>query len=109
MSPFPLSGKVIWAPALLSTGLLANSTLQDYIASSISDQSEAANLNQTQSAQQTSCLNTLQTQNANLSGVSIDQEMTNLIQIQSAYTAAAKMITATQTLFQDLLSAFPNG
>lgn len=92
----------------LSTGLLANSTLQDYIGSSIADQSEAANLNQTQSAQETSYLNTLQNQNSNLSGVSIDQEMTNLIQVQSAYTAAAKMITATQTLFQDLLAAFPN-
>src|SRR6185312_6619649 len=32
----------------ISTGLLANSTLQDYITSSIADQSEAANLNQTQ-------------------------------------------------------------
>jgi flagellar hook-associated protein 1 FlgK len=93
----------------LSTGLLANSTLQDYISSSISDQSEAANLNQTQSAQETSYLNTLQNENSNLSGVSIDQEMTNLISIQSAYTAAAKMITATQTLFQDLLAAFPQG
>ena len=43
------------------------------------------------------------------SNVNVLQEMTNLIQIQSAYTAAAKMITATQTLFKDLLAAFPNG
>jgi flagellar hook-associated protein 1 FlgK len=92
----------------ISTGLLANSTLQDYISSSVSVQSEAANLNQTQSTQETSYLNTLQNQNSNLSGVSIDQEMTRLIQVQSAYTAAAKMITATQTLFQDLIAAFPN-
>jgi len=34
--------------------------------------------------------------------------MTDLISVQAAYTAAAKMITATQTLFQDLLAAFPN-
>ena len=94
--------------ATISTGLLANSKLQDYISSSISNQSQAANLNQTQSTQETSYLNTLQTQNANLSGVSIDQEMANLIQVQSAYTAAAKMISASQALFQSLLSAFPN-
>ena len=93
----------------LSTGLLANSTLQDYISSSISDQSEAANLNQTQSAQETSYLNTLQTRNANLSGVSIDQQMTDLIQVQSSYAAAAKMVSATQAIFQDLINAFPNG
>ena len=106
-APFRQNG--LGPNAATSTGLLANSTLQDYITSSISDQSEAANLNQTQSAQETSYLNTLTTQNANLSGVSIDQEMTYLIQVQSAYTAAAKMISATQTLFQDLLAAFPNG
>ncbi len=93
----------------LSTGRLANSKLQDYISSSTSDQSEAANLNQSQSAQETSYLNTLQTRNTNESGVSIDEEMTELIQVQSAYTAAAKMISATQAVFQDLINAFPNG
>jgi len=105
-APFKQTG--VGATGTLTTGLLGNSSLQDYITSSLSDQSEAANLNKTQSTNETSYLNTLQTQNSDVSGVSIDQQMTNLIQVQSAYTAAAKLITASQTLFQDLLAAFPN-
>ncbi|MBU6474942.1 MAG: flagellar hook-associated protein FlgK [Alphaproteobacteria bacterium] len=91
----------------LSTGLLADSTLQNYISGAIANQSEAANVNKTQTQNQQSYLTTLTTRNQNTSGVNIDQEMTSLIQVQSAYTAAAKLITATQSLFTDLLSAFP--
>ncbi len=87
----------------LATGLLANSTLQDYIASTIADQSEAANLNKNNSDQETSFLKTLETRNSNTSGVNIDQEMSDLIKIQSAYAAAAKMISATQKMFDDIL------
>lgn len=36
----------------------------------------------------------LETQRLSVSGVSIDEEMTNLIQYQHAYSAAARMITA---------------
>jgi flagellar hook-associated protein 1 FlgK len=92
----------------LSTGLLANSTLQNFMSSSIAVQSQAANVNQAQSAQETTYFNTLQQRNANTSGVNIDQEMTNLIQVQSAYAAAAKMIAATKSMFDTLLAAFPN-
>ena len=91
----------------LSTGLLASSTLQNYIISSIADQSEASNINKTQSSQETSYLSTLQTRNSNISGVNIDQEMSDLIRVQSAYSAAAKMITASQSMFNSLLAAFP--
>ncbi len=91
----------------ISTGLLANSTLQGYISSAISDQSEAANLNKTQGQNQQAYLTTLTTRNQNTSGVNIDQEMTSLVQVQSAYSAAAKVITATQALFTDLLNAMP--
>ncbi len=91
----------------LSTGLLSNSTLQGYLSSAISDQSEAANLNKTQGQNQQAYLTTLTTRNQNTSGVNIDQEMTTLVQVQSAYSAAAKVITATQTLFNDLLQTMP--
>ena len=89
----------------LSTGLLANSTLNDYISSIISIQSEEAHLNQINQNMENAYLQTLETRNANISGVNIDQEMSDLIRIQSAYSAAAKMITATQKLFDDLMNA----
>jgi flagellar hook-associated protein 1 FlgK len=88
----------------LSTGLLANSTLQDYISSSLADQSEAANINKNHAEQEVSFLNTLEARNSNVSGVNIDQEMSELIKIQSAYAAAAKMIAASQKIFEDLLA-----
>ncbi|MFH1157381.1 MAG: flagellar hook-associated protein FlgK [Pseudomonadota bacterium] len=90
----------------LSTGLLANSTLGDYISGLIATQSEDASLNQNNQNLENSYLQTLETRNANISGVNIDQEMSDLIRIQSAYAAAAKMISATQKLFDDLLNAF---
>ncbi|MCK4945827.1 MAG: hypothetical protein KAS59_06150, partial [Alphaproteobacteria bacterium] len=90
----------------LSTGLLANSTLGDYISSIIAAQSEEAHLNQNNQNMENAYLQTLETRNANISGVNIDQEMSDLIRIQSAYSASAKMISVTQKLFDELMSAF---
>ena len=90
----------------LSTGLLANSTLQDYVSSIITIQSEEYNVSKTSRDQENSFMQTLDARNENISGVNIDQEMSELIRIQSAYSAAAKMIGATQTLFDSLLNAF---
>jgi len=39
-----------------------------------------------------------------ISGVNIDEEMTNLIKYQHAYTAAAKLITTADEMMQVLLS-----
>jgi len=90
----------------LSTGLLANSTLGDYISGIIAAQSEEANLNQINQNMENAYLQTLETRNANISGVNIDQEMSDLIRIQSAYSASAKMISVTQKLFDELMNAF---
>ena len=40
------------------------------------------------------------------SGVNIDEEMSHLIVVQSAYAAAARTITAVDEMFQELLNAF---
>ncbi len=90
----------------LSTNLLANGTLQNYISSIISSQSQDASLNQATRDEDTAYLQALETRNANTSGVNIDQEMSDLIRIQAAYTAAAKMITVEQRLFDALLNSF---
>lgn len=39
-------------------------------------------------------------------GVDIDQEMAQLIQIQTSYSAAARVVSASQELFSELLDAF---
>ena len=48
-------------------------------------------------------LNTVQTKYAETSGVSIDQEMSDLVQIQNAYAANARVISAVKDLFDMLM------
>jgi flagellar hook-associated protein 1 FlgK len=76
------------------------------MSSIIGTQSEADNLNKTQQTQEAAFLQTLDARNQNTSGVNIDQEMSDLIKIQAAYSAAAKMISSSQKLFDDLLNSF---
>ncbi|HKJ80492.1 MAG TPA: flagellar hook-associated protein FlgK [Ignavibacteriaceae bacterium] len=45
----------------------------------------------------------LQQQKASYSGVSVDEEMTNVIQYQKSYTASAKLITVADQMLQTLL------
>jgi flagellar hook-associated protein 1 FlgK len=47
----------------------------------------------------------LNTTRDNVSGVSLDEEMANLIKFQQAYTAAAKLITTSQEMLSDLLNS----
>ncbi len=45
----------------------------------------------------------LQQQKSSISGVSIDEEMTNVIQYQKSYTASAKLITVADQMLQTLI------
>ena len=105
VAPEPFRQNNLGPDGSLSTGLLANSTLGDFINSLIASQSEDAYLNQNNQKLENTYLQTLETRNANISGVNIDQEMSDLIRIQSAYSAAAKMLTTTQKLFDELLNS----
>lgn len=89
-----------------SSGLLANSSLEEYSRSIITSQSEDASLVTTRAEKETSFLDTLNKRNADTSGVSMDQELSELIRIQTAYTAAARMISASEKMFDELLQAF---
>ena len=64
------------------------------------------NVNKQHQAQEVAYLQTLDSRNSNISGVNLDQEMSDLIRIQSAYTAAAKMISVAQKMLDDLMAAF---
>jgi flagellar hook-associated protein 1 FlgK len=49
-------------------------------------------------------LSQLQSQQASVSGVSVDQETTNMIQYQQAYQAAAKVISTVDSLYEILIT-----
>ena len=46
----------------------------------------------------------LQQQKASYSGVSVDEEMTNVIKYQQSYTASAKLISIADQMLQTLLN-----
>lgn len=48
-------------------------------------------------------LNQLQTQKSSYSGVSVDEEMSNVLQYQKAYEASAKMMSIANQMIQDLI------
>lgn len=53
---------------------------------------------------QTLILNQLEVQRSSVSGVSIDEEMTNMIKYQRAFDASARMVKTVDEMFQTLLS-----
>jgi len=64
------------------------------------------NNTQTQLTDETTYSNTLQKSLQDSSGVNIDQELSNMIVAQTAYSAAARVISALEQQFKDLLAAF---
>ncbi len=53
----------------------------------------------------TSVQSSLTTKVSNVSGVNVDNEMSNIIALQNAYTANAKIVTAVKDMFTALLDA----
>jgi flagellar hook-associated protein 1 len=79
------------------------STVVDFARRVVEDQ--AANASQTISIDegQKVVLNAVQAKFSETSGVSIDQEMSDLVQIQTAYAANARVVNAVKELFDTLL------
>ena len=46
----------------------------------------------------------LNTQRSSVSGVSLDEEMTNLMQFQKAYEASAQLITTVNSMLQTVIA-----
>lgn len=91
--------------ANLSSGLSSSGNIVDYATGMIAQQAQDASKAKDTDTSESAYLTTLGTRNSNLSGVNIDQEMAELVRVQSAYSASAQVITATQRLFDSLLSA----
>lgn len=90
----------------LTTGLVANSTFSDYSRSMIASQSEDYAMAQTRSDRESAYLDTLTKRASDESGVNIDQELSELIRVQTSYSAAARMISASEQMMDELFNAF---
>jgi flagellar hook-associated protein 1 len=78
-------------------------TLTDYMSQVVSQQSQAANAATNLQQGQDTVLSALQQRFSNESGVNIDTEMSNLIALQNAYGANARVMTTIQELMATLL------
>jgi flagellar hook-associated protein 1 FlgK len=82
---------------------LGNATFDDFYSSlvgTIGNDVTTADFNYNH---QTTMLNQLENQRQEISGVSLDEEMVNLVKFQHAYNAAAKLITTTDEMMQTVL------
>ena len=78
-------------------------TLTNYMSQIVSQQSQAANSATTLQQGQDTVLNSLQTSLNDQSGVNIDTQMSNLITLQNAYAANARVMSTIQSLMMTLL------
>ena len=94
----PLDGSNALAMAQLQTSSSITPAVQDMVANLGQTVSAAATAQTTQDKVTTQ----LQTQQNSVSGVSIDEEMTNLINFQNAYAASARFISTISSLYSTL-------
>jgi flagellar hook-associated protein 1 FlgK len=81
-------------------------TLSSYIGQVLSTQGAAAASAKSLSDGQDVVVNSLQSSFNSASGVNIDNEMSNLLTLQSAYSANARVLTTVNQMFNTLLQAF---
>ena len=91
--------------ANLSTGLAAGGTLQDFATSAIASQAEDASRAGDAADKETTYFQALDKRNSDTSGVNLDEEVAALTRIQSNYSAAARMISASEKMLDDLMNA----
>jgi flagellar hook-associated protein 1 FlgK len=83
---------------------LGNQTFNDNYDAAVAALGNSLSTANTQVTDQTAVTQMLSTQRSSVSGVSVDQEMTNLMMFQRAYEASAKLVSTLDTLMGDTLA-----
>jgi flagellar hook-associated protein 1 len=79
-------------------------TLDQYFAGMVSDIGSAVNSSTTTAKTQELVLQQLESQRQSVSGVSLDEEMTNMIQFQRAFDAASKIVRTIDEMYQTVIN-----
>jgi len=90
--------------ATTAQGGLNNQTFSDSYNSTVAGLGESLNNANNQVADQTAVNSMLSTQRGSISGVNVDEEMTNMMTFQRAYEASAQLVTTVNTLLGDTLA-----
>ena len=80
-------------------------TLSAFAANLVSNQSQQANTAQTALTNGQALQSTLQAKLSTQTGVSVDSELSSLVVLQNSYGANAKIISAVQSMWHDLVAA----
>jgi flagellar hook-associated protein 1 FlgK len=83
---------------------LGNQTFNDNYDAAVAALGDSLQTANTQVTNQTAVTQMLTTQRSSVSGVSVDEEMTNLMAYQRAYEASAKLVSTVDTLMGDTLA-----
>jgi flagellar hook-associated protein 1 FlgK len=90
--------------ANLNSKITGANNLVSYAQKMISAQSEMANLNEARLNDEITFRDVLSRQLLDESGVNIEEELSNLIIVQTAFSAAARTVQAIDEMFQDLIN-----
>ena len=82
---------------------VSNQSLGEYYATLVTTVGADRRLSKTNSEYHTSLTTDLEDRVTSVTGVNLDEEMSNLIKYQHSYTAAAKLITTADQMLQTLL------
>lgn len=82
-----------------------NSTLEQYAAGMIDSQAQDYNTAKTDYDSEHQYMQEVETRLLDTSAVNTDEEMAHMIELQKSYAASAKMVSALDELFRDLLNA----
>ncbi len=100
----PFREQFLGPAADIETQITASQTLRDFSQKIISNVAQELALFQQRGADEESLRGLLEQQSLNRSAVNIDEELGNLIVIQTAYSASARVITVINEIFDELLN-----
>lgn len=88
-----------------STRILGARRIIDFAQKIVNEQSQEASIIEVRKSDEKSLQDLFEKQLLSDSGVNIDEELGNLIQVQNAYAASARVVTAVSDMFERLLQA----
>ena len=90
---------------MISTGIISSSNLIDFAQKMVNQQTSESIAVESRIRDETSFRDLLQRRLLDESGVNIEEELSHMIIIQTAFAAAARVIAAIDEEFQELLNA----
>jgi flagellar hook-associated protein 1 len=98
------NGNVLLLAGIQNQPIVSGETVTDYYASMVDNVGSQVSSANTQQQAATALMQQLQNQLTSVSGVSIDEEATNLVRYQNAYDASAQVISLVNQLMQTTIN-----